>query len=79
MLAGVTDCRRSWKWGCRGRLALGFKHRHGSHTGLFGDHAALVKVGTTQIWGAPFLPCGLGSKRDLAGKERGERTLAGRP
>ena len=27
MLAGVTDCRRSWKWGCRGRLALGFKPR----------------------------------------------------
>ena len=25
MLAGVTDCRRSRKWGCRGRLALGFK------------------------------------------------------
>ena len=31
MLAGVTDCRRSWKWGCRGRLVLGFKPRHGSH------------------------------------------------
>ena len=28
MLAGVTDCRRSRKWGCRGRLALGFKPRH---------------------------------------------------
>ena len=27
MLASVTDCRRSWKWGCRGRLALGFKPR----------------------------------------------------
>ena len=23
MLAGVTDCRRSWKWGCSGRVALG--------------------------------------------------------
>ena len=32
MLAGVTDCRRSWKWGCRGRWALGFKPRHGSHS-----------------------------------------------
>ena len=32
MLAGVTDCRKSWKRGCRGRLALGFKLRHGSHT-----------------------------------------------
>ena len=32
MLAGVTDCRRSQKWGCRGRLVLGFKPRQGSHT-----------------------------------------------
>ena len=32
MLAGVTDCRRSQKWGYRGRLVLGFKPRHGSHT-----------------------------------------------
>ena len=32
MLASVTDCRRSRKWGCRGRLALGFKPRRGSHT-----------------------------------------------
>ena len=32
MLAGVTDCRRSWKWGCRGRLELGFNPRLGSHT-----------------------------------------------
>ena len=32
MLAGVTDCRRSQKWGCRGRLALGFKPRCSSHT-----------------------------------------------
>ena len=30
MLAGVTDCRRSQKWGCRGRRALGFKPRRGS-------------------------------------------------
>ena len=30
MLAGVTDGRRSQKWGCRGKLALGFKPRHGS-------------------------------------------------
>ena len=44
-----------------------------------GTAAILGFLGTTQIWGAPFLPCGLGSKRDLAGKERGERTLAGRP
>ena len=26
-----------------------------------------------------FLPCGLGSRRDFAGKKRGERTLAGGP
>ena len=32
MLAGVTDCRRSGKWGYRGRLALEFKPRHGRHT-----------------------------------------------
>ena len=30
MLAGVTDCRWSWKWGCRRRLALAFKPRCGS-------------------------------------------------
>ena len=34
MLAGVTDCGRSRKWGCRGRLALGFKPRHSSHPRL---------------------------------------------
>ena len=32
MLVDVTDCRMTPKWGCRGRLALGFKLRHGSHT-----------------------------------------------
>ena len=31
MLAGVADCRRSQKWGCKGRWALGFKPRPGSH------------------------------------------------
>ena len=46
MLAGVTDFRRSQKWGCRGRLALGFKPRHGSHTG--GEPPTLAE------WG----PCG---------------------
>ena len=40
MLAGVTDCRRSQKWGCRGRLALGFKPRLSSHT----------RVRTTRLW-----------------------------
>ena len=32
MLAGVTDCRGSRKGGCRGKLALAFKPRRGSHT-----------------------------------------------
>ena len=32
MLACVTDCRRSWKWGCLGRLVLEFKPRHSSCT-----------------------------------------------
>ena len=32
MLAGVTDCRRSREWDCRGRLELGFKPRGSSHT-----------------------------------------------
>ena len=32
MLAGVTNCRRSRKWGCRRRLVLGFKPRCVSHT-----------------------------------------------
>ena len=68
MLAGVTDCGRSQKWGCRGRLALGFKPRRGSHAGAFWDHAAL---------GCSLLPRGLGSRRDFAWKKRGERTLAG--
>ena len=33
VLAGVADCEKSWKWGCRGRLAPGFKPRHSSHAG----------------------------------------------
>ena len=31
MLAGVTDYRRSQKWGCKGRWVLGFKPRLSSH------------------------------------------------
>ena len=69
MLAGVTDCRRSWKWGCRGRLALGFKPRCGSLRGGgpcgFGekreDHVVLR---------SSLLPCGLGSRTDFARKKR---------
>ena len=50
MLAGVTDCRRSRKWGCRGRLALGFKPRRGSHRdsgprGLEGEKRGLCGLG----------------------------------
>ena len=41
MLAGVTDCRRSWKWGCRGRLALRFHPRSSSQAGE--NHKALVE------------------------------------
>ena len=38
ILAGVADCGRSWKWGCRRKLVLGFKPRNGSHAreGLYG-------------------------------------------
>ena len=46
---------------------------------VFWDHMALMKVGTVQLYGALFLPCGLGSRRDFAWEERGERTLAGGP
>ena len=42
MLAGVTDCRRSRKWGCRGRLAQGFKPRLCSRTKRE-DHMALAE------------------------------------
>ena len=52
MLAGVTDCRRSRKWGCRGRWALGFKPTRGSHREDHvvlkeqrGDHEVLGKKG----------------------------------
>ena len=38
MLAGKSDYGRSQKWGCRGKLALGFKPRSSSHRE---DHAVL--------------------------------------
>ena len=62
MLAGVTDGRRSRKWGCRGRLAMGFKPRHSSHTRERGpcrfggqkreDYSALAEKGegTMLLW-----------------------------
>ena len=52
MLAGVTDFRRSQKWGCRGRLALGFKPRHGSHTG--GEPPTLAEWGPRGFGVLPF-------------------------
>ena len=63
MLAGVTDCRRSQIWSCRGRLELGFKtqawqpNSAEDHT-FWGekreDHAALVE----------WEPHGLGESQD---------------
>ena len=106
MLAGVTDCRRSRKWGCKGRWALGFKPRCGSHRGgrprgsevnrgphgsgvNREDHMVLKKGEDHEVLkesredhvvlGCFFLPRGLGSRRDFAGKKRGERALAGEP
>ena len=88
MLAGVTDCRRSQKWGCKGRWALGFKRRCGSHRergppgsgGKEEDHAVLKESREDHVvLECFFLPRGLGSRRDFAGKKRGERTLAGGP
>ena len=43
MLAGVADCRRSQKWGCKGRWALGFKPRRGSEV--------KERRRTTRFWG----------------------------
>ena len=42
------------------------------------DHRALVESGP-RGFGVLLLPCDLGSRRDLAGKKRCERTLAGGP
>ena len=86
MLVGVTDCGKGQKWCCRGRLARGFKPRHGSHTRSW-DHSALAERRTLQLGqesgprglGSLLLPRGLGSRRDFAWNKRGERTLAGGP
>ena len=59
MLVGVANCGRSWKWGCRGKLALGFKPRHGSHVKKppcgfgkkRGDHMALARKGESCSFG----------------------------
>ena len=53
-----------------------------------GYSATAIPERTTRLWqsrwgprgfGVLLLPCDLGSRRDLAGKKRGERPLAGRP
>ena len=84
MLAGVTDCRRSQKWGCKGRWALGFKPRPSSHrveettrlqSKWGGDHAALKESREDhEVLGCFFLSCSLGSRRDFA-RKKGERGL----
>ena len=52
---------------------------HGSEVNR-GNHEVLrEKEEDHVVWGCFFLPCGLGSRRDFAGKKRGERTLAGGP
>ena len=65
-LLGLHEREKKEGWG---------PHNFGIRMGPCGfgqnqDHAAL---------GCSLLPHGLGSRRDLAGKERGERTLAGGP
>ena len=72
MLAGVADCGRSRKWGCRGRLAQGFKPKCSSHaigrsTGLWqeGRPTKPTKCGFGEVWshmtlGLP-LPLSFGS------------------
>ena len=109
MLAGVADCRRSRKWGCKGSWALGKKPRPGSHkkrpcgsevkkrprgfkvvgrtTRFWGrrrrprgskvnrenDHAVLKE--SKEVLECFFLPRGLGSRRDFAAIEKGEKGL----
>ena len=44
------------------------------------DHVVLEeRTEDHMILECSLLPCGLGSRRDFAGKKRGERTLAGEP
>ena len=44
------------------------------------DHVVLEERKEDHVvLGCSFLPHGLGSRRDFAGKKRGERTLAGGP
>ena len=81
MLADVTDYRRSWKWGCRGRLALGFKPRHGSHTWERTTQSWRRRERTMRLWWrrgkGPHGFCG-GEERgpqSFRGEEKGERIM----
>ena len=49
------------------------------HWDLNPGMAAMLDGGDYTAWGCSLLPRGLGSRRDLAEKKRGERTLAGWP
>ena len=51
MLAGVTDCGRSRKGGCRGGLALGYKTQ-ARQPDPGEDHTVLRETGegTTRLW-----------------------------
>ena len=67
MLASVAKCGKSWKWGCRGRLALGFKPRCGScdkknHMALAGNHHAALAEENHVALGLP-LSRGLGRRK----------------
>ena len=69
MLAGVTDCGRSWNGAAEEDWCWDLNPGVAATVDGW-DHVAL---------GCSLLPHGLGSSRDLTGKEKGERTLAGGP
>ena len=85
MLTVVTDCRRSLKWGCRGRLVLDLNL--GTAAIEKEDYVVLGTKGEDHVvWGEKREPRSFGvllfaiqlrHRRDFAGKKRGERTLAG--
>ena len=63
MLASVADCGRSQKWGCRGRLALGFKPRGGSHDK--NHHTAFAEKNHMALAGENLSALGLPLPRSL--------------
>ena len=92
MLAAVANCGRSRKWGCRGRLALGFKptcssHDHNHHTALAGEnHVALElplprSVGSWKAICSRYADLSLssseGCRRDAVGRKRVKGLLLG--